>query len=380
MNKTLAALLVVLAAAAPAAAAAAYATDPRIELLGVLQLLSGDRPALPMEKGLAERVEADFGRFRSHPAVARWRAAARSAGKMDGRAVDLLYFSDPPELAPLPGWAPPYLDDPVEAAEFKGFLAALRDFAKRSDFMDFYEKRRREDKRIAAAAAEQLGVKDPLGAVQDYVGLKLDAEARWIVSPLFVPSGRNAYITPYPDPQTLPAPGKVRFSVVTILAYAPGEGPLGDAVTQRHRAALWQEPLFVFIDPAMAAFDKALKVPAASFYGPKVAACRSRGADCAKNWLVAALSARLDAGAFGAPSNLPDGRDPLRDDYMTALSERLLEYEKDRKRWPTLWDFMPRLMSVFPEKAGLTPPPEKLPEARSVKDLFPGTKKADARR
>jgi len=365
------------AAAAPAAASSAYSSDPRIELLGVVQLLSGKRPDLPADAAYRAAVEKAFAAYRGHPAVGRW---AGDAGDMDGRAIDLLYFTDPPELAPLPGPTPPYLENAAAAARFQQFLAALRDFARKSDFMRFYKDHRSDYKRVSAAAAEELGVKDPLGAVEKYVGLRLDAKARWIVSPSFVPSHRNAYITPYPDPQTLPAPGPEDFEVATLLAYVPGQGPLGDVVTQRHRAALWQEPLFVFIDPALRAFDAARGGEAAAYYGPAVAECRKNGADCAKNWLVAALSARLDAQAFGAPSNLPDGRDPRRDAYMTALSARLEEYEKDRRKRRTLWEFMPRLMAVFPEKAGLPAPAPVLPAAKRIKDLFPGAGRAGAAR
>lgn len=365
------------AAAAPAAASSAYASDPRVELLGVVQYLSGERPDLPSDDKYRAEVEKSFADFRSHAAVARWRDEARRLKRMDGRAIDLLYFTDPPELAPRPEpWAPPYLEDPAEATRFRQFLAALRDFAAKSRFMDFYADHRSDYKRVGAAAAAELGVKDPLDAVQDYVGLSLESQGRWLVSPLFVPSGRNAYITPYPDPQTLPEPGKDPFQVNTLLAYAPGAGPVGDVVTQRHRTALWQEPLFVFIDPALAAFDQARGGEPEAYYGPDVAECRADGADCAKNWLVAALSARLDAKAFGAPTNLPDGRDPRRDEYMTALSERLLEYEKDRKKYRTLWDFLPRLMAVFPEKAKLAVPQVVLPPAKRIKDLFPARRAA----
>jgi hypothetical protein len=376
------ALLGVVGACASAAPAPAYASDPRIELLGVVQYLSGERPELPSDDAYRKAVEGAFGRWRGHPAVALWREDSRRLGGMNGRGIDLLYCTDPPELARKPGpWQPPYLDDPAEAERFEALLAALRDFARKSGFSAFFSAHRADYERATARAAAEFGVAEPFAAVQKYVGLPLDADARWIVSPLFVPSHRNAYITPYPDPVTLPDPGAARFSVVTLVAYAPGRGPVGDVVTQRHRAALWQEPLFVFVDPALRAFDEARGGGLESYYGAEVAECRSSGADCAKNWLVAALSARLDAAAFGAPTNLPDGRDPRRDAYMLALSERLIEYEKDRARWPTLWEFLPRLMAVFPEKAGLKPAPAPAPApARSVRDLFPGRRAAETPR
>ena len=368
--------------ALPSAASAvepAIATDPRVELLGVVQLLSGERPKLPADEAFLDEVRVHFAPFSGHPAVAKYRAAIRKHGANDGTAIDLLYYTAPPELARRKTRdAPPYLEEPGESAAFDALLADLRDLAKKSDFMAWYAAHQKDYDRLASVAASELGVTDPLAVLERYLGLPLDSRARWFVSPVFVPSHRNAYISPYPDPATVPDPGADPFEVTTLLAYVPGQGPAGEVVTQRHRAALWQEPLFVLLDPALRAFDNARGGKPAAFYGSAVAECRSNGGpDCAENWIIAALCTRLDLAAFGRTMNKPDGRDPRREAYAAALGERLAEYEKDRKRWPTIWDFFPRLMSVFPAKAGLPSPPAfKLGKAIRVKDLFPGAPKA----
>ncbi len=364
--------------AAPAAASSRYVSDPRVELLGVVQYLSGARPARPLDEAYRLAVEAYFAPYRGHPAVARWREGLKAASSMmipaakaddageDGRGVAILYFTDPPELATRPGKKPPHPRDAAEAARWRSLLAALRDFAKKSDFMRFYAERRSDYKRVGAAVAAQFGVKDPLDAVQRYVGLPLQTDARWIVSPLFVPGGRDADIMPYPDPSALPDPGKEDFEATTLV---PAQE---SSATPRSRPELWREPLSVFLGPALSAFDEARGGAPGAYYGPTVAACRVRGSDCAKDWLAAALSARLDAAAFGASAGPRDTGDARRDEYAAALAERLEEYEKDRRKWRTLWDFMPRLMSVFPEKAGLkTDSAPSLPPVKRVKDLFP---------
>jgi hypothetical protein len=374
------AAFVLLALAAPAfAAEPTITTDPRVELLGVVQWLSGERPDLPADEFFAAEVKKRFAPFAGHPAVARYREAARKHGSSDGTGIDILYYGAPPELARRATRdAPPYLQDPDDSARFDALLTDLRDFAKKSKFSDFYAEHRKDYARVAAAAAAEYGTSDPTAVLEKYVGMPLDSRARWYVSPLYVPSHRNAYISPYPDPRTSPDPGPEPFEVTTLVAYVTGQGPAGEVVTQRHRAALWQEPLFVLMDPALRAFDAARGGDLAGYYGAAVAECRgNNGPDCAENWIIAALCARLDVAAFGATTNMPDGRDPRREAYAAALAARLEEYEGDRKRWPTLWDFFPRLMSVFPEKAGLkAPPAPKLPKLRSVKDLFPGPAKA----
>ena len=359
----------------PAARADAprYAPDARIELLGVLQLLAGRRPDLPADAAYLKAVERSFSAAKDDPAVALYRELSDAPGG-EGLGVALLYFTEPPELAPRAlSAAPPYFGDDPRRLETA--LAALRAFAKKRRFAAFYRAHASDYARASAAARAALGVEDPQAALEAYLGLSLDATSRWIVSPLYVPPMRGSFIIPYPDPAFLHDPGAAPFEVYTMVAYAPGATVMGPRVTQLHRSALWQEPLFVFVDPALAAFDAGLGVSAEKFYGPEIAACRRQAADCVKSWLIGALARRLDAVAFGAPSTGFDGSDPARERWTLKLAQRLEEYESDRKRWPTLWDFLPRLLAVFPEDAGLKAPPAaaRAPVAR-VKQLFPGAR------
>jgi hypothetical protein len=362
-----------LAASACAAGASAYGPDPRVELLGVLQHLSGRRPDLPADPAYLKAVEKAFGARRDHAAVKLYRDLDSAPGG-EGLGVALLYCTDPPELALRPlGTPPPYFGGD-DAAGLSKALVVLRAFAKDARFAAFYRAHAKDYERAASASREALGVEDPLAKVEAYARLSLDSKARWLVSPLYVPPMRGSFIVPYPDPSILRDPGERPFEVYTTLAWAPGAKSMGPRVTQLHRAALWQEPLFVFVDPALAAFDASLGVPPEKFYGP-VAACRRQAADCVKSWLVGALARRLDTAAFGAPSMQFDGSDPLREKWVLRLEERLKEYEADPKK-PTLWEFLPRLLSVFPEDAGLkiSAPPARAGVTR-VKQLFPGPAK-----
>lgn len=359
------------AAPAPPAIPDAFASDARIELLGVLQELSGVRPDLPADPEYRKAVAARFNRYREHPAVALYQELAAAPGG-EGLAIALLWCTPPPELA-LRGLStsPPYYGG--DAASFNRTLEAFRSFSKDSRFADFYSSHRADYERVSAAARKELGADAPLARVEAYLGLSLEARARWHVSPLYVPMMRGSFIIPYPDPAALSDPGEAPFEVYTTVAYAPGAEGMGANVTQLHRSALWQEPLFVFVDPALAAFDAERGGSEEEYYGPEVAACRRQNSDCVKSWLVGALVRRLDTAAFGAPSMGFDGSDPLREKWTLALTERLKEYEADRKRWPTLWDFLPRLLAVFPEAAGLKlAPAHPRPRVTKVKDLFPG--------
>ena len=323
-------------ASVPAAAVAPFRADPRIELLGVVQYMSGVRPDIPMDEDYRSAVAKRFSPFVAHPAVVRWRENGESW------AIDVLCLSDPPELIALPSCATSERRNPEQIARWRGFLAALRDFARRSDFMKFYDSHRSDYKRISAAASSAMGAADPVDVAEKYLGLSLDIDARWIVSPLFVPGPVNANISPYPNPTTLPDPGKEPFQATTLIAYAPGPQPPGATITQHSRSAEWRLPLIVFVEPALNAF--ASQRSSATLDAQ------------AKDALISALTARLSGIAAGAPTT--------NDDKAATFVHRLEEYEKNRQKWPTLWDFFPRLLAVVPESPVGTP-------IKRVKDFFP---------
>ncbi|MEQ1920446.1 MAG: hypothetical protein ABL955_14760, partial [Elusimicrobiota bacterium] len=279
------------AAPVPAARAESFSVDARIELLGVLQELAGVRPDLPADPAYRKAVLGRFSRYRTHAAVQLYKELAAAPGG-DGLAIALLWCTPPPELV-LRGLStsPPYFGS--EGHSFAQVLTVLRSFAKTSRFAEFYASRRADYARAVVAAREALGVDDPLAKVESYLGMPLESRALWLISPLYVPMTRGAFIVPYPDPASLPDPGEAPFEVYTVVAYAPGAKSMGANVTQLHRSALWQEPLFVFIDPALAAFDAELGISPEQYYGPEVAACRRQNTDCVKSWLVGALGGRL---------------------------------------------------------------------------------------
>jgi len=326
----------VIAAVLVAAALTTVETDARHELLGVVQLLSGRRAEVPLEPALERKVRQRFAAFRDHPAVALYAEACLRPGG-DACGVQLLYYSQPPELKLERPWRMPNLRAESEKERFQRFLWELRDFARASRFMEFHAERAAELAAVEKAARAELGGTDPLAVTQAYLGLSLEAKSRYVVSPLYTPRRYVSYIVPYPDPLTLPKPPAEGFAVHSLFAWVPAEkrpaGAPGVPVFDKRSAALWHEPLFVLLDPA---FPR---------YG--LPPCPEEEDDCDKARLVSALVERL-AGV------------PARAD-AAAFARKLREYEADRRRWPTLWDFFPRL---FSGKAAKPQTP------RSVRELF----------
>ena len=342
--------------------------DPRIELLGVVQRLAGREAFPPEDAEYARLVDDRFGRWRGHPAVRLY--AELAAGPFDPTGVVLLHYSDPPELTLKdPSIPVPFADDERGGERVLSLVWQLRDFAARSGFLEFFRQQRPRYGGVEAAARAELGSLDPEAAISRYTGLELQARRHYALSLLYSPRLRNSFIIPYPDVATL-GRHDGSFDVWTIFQYFPGKtarARAGAAAFAVPSTELWQESLFVFVEPALYYFENLRPFDPAAFYGPEAAVCRGDRLNCVKSALVAALLDRLHAGGPPHPVVKPD--------YEGALSASLKEYEVARARYPTLWDFLPRLLSVYSEAAGGRPAVNPLtgaqiPSPRKTSDFF----------
>jgi hypothetical protein len=205
----------------------------------------------------------------------------------------------------------------------------------------------------------------------------LRARGHAYLSPLYTPSRLSSFIVPYPDAATLPLPLRGPLEVYSLFSYVedPSKRASGRTVVWDVPSPnLWSEPLFVFVDPAFDAYQRARVPDPAAFYGASVESCRQRAANCAKAFVVAALIKRLNRRAF--PDKLVSDGANAQDEALAALlAARLEEYEKSRAAHPTLWSFFPRLLSAFPERAGRKPdpaPPVPPARPRGVEELLAG--------
>jgi len=366
---TIHAILVLALAAFPAGARTPasfdVSVDPRFELLGVVQRLSGRARADDAAAGYRERVDGRFAAFREHAAVASYRELASIASREEASATILLYYTDPPELKLKDKNADiHYLNGPGDAEAMHRFLHELRGFARDSDFMGFYRENRGYYAELERAARVPLGGIDPIAEIERYLGMSLATRARYILAPLN-PAAR-AFISPYPLPPS-------NAGAKAFEAYTVAPGLLGDVFSNSY----WHEPLYVFVDPGVYYFEK-LNVPSPEdFYGPEVARCRASSPNCVKELAVNAIIEHLNRKA-GLPSVLEENEHfygELERARIKALSARLDEYDARRDRYPTLWDFFPRWFGVFEEAAFPGRAPRRLsvpaePRIRAAPDFF----------
>lgn len=357
--------LAALPAVAGAPASFDLAVDPRFELLGVVQQLSGRLPADAYAADHRERVEKHFGAFREHPAVALYRDLAAVAAREEAAVTTLIYCSNPPELALKDRNADiHFVNGPGEAEEMQRFLHELRSFARASDFKGFFRDNRAFYAKLEESARASFGVHDPVAEIESYLGLSLSSRSHYILMPRHAVT--HAFIVPYPLP-----PANMGAESFDAYTMSP------DLATEGFASVVWPEPLFVFIDPSFYYFEK-LNIPdPANFYGAAFARCRLASPDCVKHFAVSAIIEHLDRSAkppaaLGNSQNAaatPEGR------LVKALSDRLDEYDAHRDLYPTLWHFYPRWFSVYEELAFPRRVPRKLavpdePKIKSAADFF----------
>jgi hypothetical protein len=221
------------------------------------------------------------------------------------------------------------------------FIWELRELARASDFMSFFKENAPYYAKAEAAARARFQGADPQAVLETFLGLGLSSRGHYIL-PLLAPKTHN-FIVPYPLPPA--SLGVKSFDVYTLYAQSPADF-----------ASVWHEPLYAFIDPSFHYFEK-LNIPdPEAFYGADIARCRAVSPECTKQYVVTALVERLNR-ELREPGTSPKGdytKDlPSERDrrYLSALTSRLDEYDRERKRYPTLWSFYPRLFSVFHELA-----------------------------
>lgn len=364
--KTAAALLAGLLCTA-AAAAPQIAVDPRLELLGVVQRLAGQEKAPPDDAAYARLVDERFGPWKGHPVVRLYADLAKGPG--DPLGVILLYYTDPPALALKDPSAPvPFADTENGGEKILSFVWQLRDFAARSGFQAFFKENASRYAEAERSARREVGSLDPEAAIARYTGIDVQARRHYALSLLYTPRLNDSFIIPYPDVALL-GRHDGPFDVWTFFQYFSRKESRERTDYSPFKVPspeLWQESVYVLIEPAVYYFEHLRPFDPVAYYGAEAAACRANNVNCVKSAVVGAVLDRMGAGGPRPPGN---------PDYEAALGERLKEYESHRDRYPTLWDFLPRLLSVYSETAAGRPAPNplegaKIPTPRKASDFF----------
>ena len=320
-------------------------TDPRIELVTIVQMLAGyqDPPVSKFDSAYKRAAAAWFAPYSSHPAVELCRKRAKRSFRYDAVASVMLASTSLPDLRLERD--PP--SDVIRRAGGRGavreWLAALSDFSSKSRFPEFYDSQKATFDRVTANLKAQVDNVDFVKQLEDYFGTSQHSYN--IVLGMLIHSGGFG-----PRYQR---PGGA-FDIYGVI------GPLrldGDLPGFGNRTSVeylvWHEFGHSFVNPLVDEYKGEIR-KTSRLYKPIQEAMRKMAygnwQSCVHEHIVRAVTIRLtarDRGEADAQSRLRMERDTRGFRYVEPLVERLKEYEAARDRYPTFAGFFPRLIEVF---------------------------------
>ena len=151
--------------------------DPRIELLSVVGVLADHQDLTNYDIRYKQEILNHFSEHRDHHAVTFLRGVMARGLASDAYAFVVIHLSQPPAL----NFESPVNDEVMEGyitRAFGGdnniiaFVEGLRDFAKDSDFKDFFDSNHDFYQSLRSKTLDKLGNTDYVAVLEQYIGEK----------------------------------------------------------------------------------------------------------------------------------------------------------------------------------------------------------------
>lgn len=318
--------------------------DPRIELISVVEALGARNPcSRGEESGYLAEVRRAFDS--KHPACRLFGEMTLQDWRHRHPSLIVLDFDAPPALA-VSAHHDHYANQGKDDALAR-FLPALRDFAARSGFMDFFSGHKAFYETLTRPTRLGFEKTDYLPPITDYLGMSREHRYHFVMVPLYHGSAHHNVLYKRDDGS---------YDIYSINGHRGVKQGLPDyrldVVELSHTA--WHEIAHTMID-AITQEHKAALLPLSPLYGLMTGLAKEkyRGP---LGWLhmvdehvIRAITSRVSALTGGEAQGLSMLNMEKRDGFSLVgpVYETLLEYEKDRERYPTIRDFYPRLVETF---------------------------------
>lgn len=356
MRSTLAGpLAALLLLPAPVSAARiAISTDIRLELAAAAQLLAPEssRPEgfVAPDIPYARALEAALARFKDHPAVRMHAEPKMRAFGFSDRGQVLLRLSPPPELSERLTVQYALADRAGGAENLRRWLRALGDLSNAARFPAIFAE---ESKKLEAATARfraEERKQDFLGTLESYAGLPLLGTYAVHLSP-FAATGGVANVVAEREDGTM--------EIASVIGPEPTRNGV-EFWSRRVPGTLWHEAAHGVLDGLGDLYAE--RIDRGSALHARIGwSCYGTWNQCVKEHVVRAVMLRLMARELSEEAMEEQLRFEKEEHYpyMRALLKSLQTYEDERARYPTLADFYPRLLEVFPAQA--SPEPSRAP-------------------
>jgi len=333
------------AAARPALTAS---VDPRVELMSIIFRLAGNPEYnMPVSQSpYSAAVERHFGKFRSHPAVAKARYLRCSRGVSYDAVMSMaVHIEDAVNLRERVPFDNPAckLDSRWRPAEARDFLRAARAFVKETGFAGFMRKHQALHAVAAARMSDLLKQRDYVGWFDSFFGVRPNATFRVIVGMLEGGGNYGMSLRLLNGREEItPIIGVWRFDRQGVPVF-----------TNEIIPTLIHEFCHAYTNQLVDKYAKKMEAAARKLYAAKEQAMRNQGYG---NWLtmlresmVRACVVRHVYAADGAVRAQEEINEQQRRgfEWVGELAAQLGQYETGRNRYPDMDAFMPRVVMFF---------------------------------
>jgi len=321
--------------------------DQRIELMGVIQLLSGYFLVSYLDSGYKRDTASFFAACSDHAAVTKFSKVSASGFDFNNVPEAFISLSEPPELQPRFPLGDSVIASAGGAESLADFWASARDFAQDCRFDEFYASHQPEYERMVAQSRPTVVA--ATSSLVVYLGTPLGS-TQVILGPLLHDGGFASRID---DERGQTA----AFAFIGPNAITAGSVDFGDAA--RLQPLVAHEFAHTVINPLTASHTSQVAATAENF-GPLRDAMRREGYS---TWdqvinesIIRAITSRLTAADRGEEAANAEVAEEVRRGfvYVPALVDELRRYEKSRDANANIKDFYPSLLDVFRQSsAGL---------------------------
>lgn len=328
----------------PVAAASSASTvrvDRRIELLSILHRLNGHRayteaPATPY----VQAVDATFGPFKNHPAVAATQALQASHSiTWDAPLILAVHLDDQLQLV-NPGELPE-IDPRFTGADVEAYAATLRDFARDTKLDAFLASQRSYIAEVESSGRAMIAKENAVAWFDQFFGAK--AKARYIVVPGLLTGTHNMGVR-----ATLPD-GTQQFYQVLGIHAADGLPTTDDASV----ALLVHEMAHSYVNPLVATHRAALEAAGTRLYALVEEPMKKQAYGTWKTFVDESIVRAvvviylLDRKGKEAANTEARQQISLAFRWTPQISKVLIRYQAERATYADFAAFMPELIKTF---------------------------------